>query len=161
MALGTNLPFWPAVLFTYLEPISLSVVHEPTSSLADIYSVLGWHAAWNSPHDFVARQLPTAPIAVPDAALLLSYSLGSIFLLLAGFAMLCTVITRETRITKGYLLVAAAGDLGHLYANWKAMGPTVFWDFGKYNEIMWGNVAVTVFLHVNRLATVMGVFGRI
>ena len=98
---------------------------------------------------------------MPDAALLLSYSLGSIFLLLGGFAVLCTVVTREKRITKGYLLVAAAGDLGHLYANWKAMGPAVFWNFGAYNEIMWGNVAVTVFLHVNRLATVSGVFGRL
>lgn len=31
MALGTTLPFWPALLFTYLEPISLSVLSVITS----------------------------------------------------------------------------------------------------------------------------------
>lgn len=146
MALGTILPLWPALLFTYLEPISL---------------ILGWNAAFNSPRDFVVRQLPTATLAVPDSALLLSYSLGSIFLLLFGIAILCTAVTREKRVVTGYLLLAAAGDLGHLYANWKGMGPAVFWNFNDYNEIMWGNVAVTVFLHINRLATVLGVFGKV
>ena len=97
---------------------------------------------------------------MPDTALLLSYTLGSLFLLLFGNAILCTVITRDKRVTRGYLLLAAVGDLGHLWANWKVMGPEVFWDFGGYNEVMWGNVAVTVFLHVNRLATVLGLFGR-
>lgn len=161
MALGTTLPVWPALLFTYIEPVSLSVFRYLVIHPLTPHSVLGWSAAWNSPSNFVTKQLPTAPLAVPDAALLLSYSLGSIFLLLVGVAILCTVVTREKRITKGYLLIAAAGDLGHMLANYKAMGPAVFWNFNEYNEIMWGNVAVTAFLHVNRLATVLGVFGRL
>jgi hypothetical protein len=148
--------FYSPISSLYLCPFFQHFLLHPLTAC----SVLGWNAAWNSPRDFVAQQLPTAPLIVPDAALLLSYSLGSIFLLLAGFAILCTVVTREKRITKGYLLVAAAGDLGHMLANYKAMGPAVFWNFNGYNEIMWGNVAVTAFLHVNRLATVLGVFGQ-
>lgn len=41
------------------------------------------------------------------------------------------------------------------------MGPKVFWNFNEYNDMMWGNIGVSAFLHVNRLATVLGVFGRV
>jgi hypothetical protein len=84
-----------------------------------------------------------------------------VFLLLAGMAVLCTVITRDTNVTKWYLIMVACGDIGHMYANYAVMGSQVFWDFGQYNEIMWGNVAVTLFLHVNRLATLAGLFGKL
>ncbi|KAF2444763.1 hypothetical protein P171DRAFT_472764 [Karstenula rhodostoma CBS 690.94] len=145
MALGTVLPFWPALLFTYLEPISL---------------LLGWNAAWNSPTTFVTGQLPTAPLTpVPAAALILSHATGNIFILLALLAVLCTAITRDARVAKYYLLFVAVGDLGHIYSSYKVMGPEVFWDFAAYNDMMWGNIGVSAFLHVNRLATVLGVFG--
>lgn len=36
----------------------------------------------------------------------------------------------------------------------------MFWNFAEYNDLMWGNVAASAFLHVNRVATVLGVFGR-
>ena len=48
-----------------------------------------------------------------------------------------------------------------MYANYAGMGPDVFWDFGAYNEVMVGNVWITVFLWVNRVGTLMGVFGRL
>ncbi|KAL1610379.1 hypothetical protein SLS60_002046 [Paraconiothyrium brasiliense] len=147
MALGTVLPFWPALLFTYLEPVSL---------------LLGWNAAWNSPSDFITKQLPVTALApVPDAALVLSYTTGNIFILLALLAVLCTAITRDARVAKYYLLFVAAGDLGHIYSSYKVMGPEVFWNFNQYNDMMWGNIGASAFLHVNRLATVLGVFGRI
>ncbi|KAJ4349787.1 uncharacterized protein N0V89_008405 [Didymosphaeria variabile] len=147
MALGTVLPFWPALLFTYLEPISL---------------ILGWNAAWNSPSDFITKQLPTPTLVpVPDAALVLSYTTGNIFILLALLAVLCTAITRDARVAKYYLLFVAAGDLGHIFSSYKVMGPEVFWNFNQYNDMMWGNIGASAFLHVNRLATVLGVFGRI
>ncbi|KAK7191170.1 hypothetical protein DPSP01_008894 [Paraphaeosphaeria sporulosa] len=146
MALGTVLPFWPALLFTYLEPISL---------------LLGWDAAWNSPSAFVTRQLPSTTLTpVPAGALVLSHTTGNIFVLLAALAILCTAITRDARVAKYYLLFVAAGDLGHIYSSYVVMGPKVFWDFSAYNDMMWGNIGVSAFLHVNRLATVLGVFGR-
>ncbi|KAJ4305128.1 hypothetical protein N0V90_000658 [Kalmusia sp. IMI 367209] len=147
MALGTVLPFWPALLFTYLEPISL---------------VLGWNAAWNSPSTFITKQLPTTTLTpVPSSALVLSYTIGNVFILLAGLAILCTAITREGRVAKWYLLMVAVGDLGHIYSSYKVMGPETFWNFNEYNDMMWGNIGASAFLHVNRLATVLGVFGRV
>jgi hypothetical protein len=91
----------------------------------------------------------------------LSYSLGNVFLLLAGLALLCTVLTRDARVTRWYLLMVACGDLGHIYASYKVMGSSVFWDFSNYNDMMVGNVVVSAFLHMNRLATLLGVFGRV
>ncbi|KAF2115726.1 hypothetical protein BDV96DRAFT_492708 [Lophiotrema nucula] len=146
MALGTVLPFWPALLFTYLEPISL---------------IMGWNAAWNSPDTFVQRQVPTSTLVPPSAgALCLSYTTGNIFILLAGIAILCTAITRENRVARVYLFIIACGDLGHIYSSYKAMGPEAFWNFNDYNEMMWGNIGVSAFLHVNRGLTLIGAFGR-
>ncbi|KAF2268094.1 hypothetical protein CC78DRAFT_530472 [Lojkania enalia] len=148
MALGTVLPFWPALLFTYLEPISL---------------ILGWNAAFSNPSTFITKQVPKASSAfvAPSAgAICLSYTLGNIFVLLAALAILCTAITREKRVAKFYLFFVALGDLGHIYSSYKAMGPEMFWNFNQYNEVMWGNIGVSAFLHVNRLGTLTGVFGR-
>ena len=147
-------------------------IHLPTRA-ADPYQfpltprtvslLLGWHAVFSDPSEFVSRQLPATLNAapIPASAALVSISYGNVFLLLAGMAVLCTVVTRDANITKWYLIIVACGDIGHIYANYAVMGPQVFWDFSQYNEIMWGNVAVTLFLHVNRLATLLGLFGRI
>ena len=113
----------------------------------------------------MTRQLPptTASALIPahPGALILSYTIGNIFVLLAGIAILCTVVTREPRVAKGYLLIIALGDLGHIYSSYKQMGPAVFWNFNEYNDVMWGNIGVSAFLHINRLSTVLGVFGRV
>tara|TARA_R110002003_G_scaffold113_3_gene9839 strand:+ start:37729 stop:38076 length:348 start_codon:yes stop_codon:yes gene_type:complete len=113
----------------------------------------------------VTRQLPTSNVlasaTVPSAALILSYSIGNVFLLLAGLAVLCTAITREARVTKWYLFMVACGDLGHIYASYKVMGSEIFWNFSEYNDMMVGNVVVSAFLHVNRGLTLIGAFGRI
>ncbi|CAO2658276.1 Nn.00g059990.m01.CDS01 [Neocucurbitaria sp. VM-36] len=150
MAFGTTLPTWPAILFTYLEPISL---------------LLGVHAAFSNPTSFITKQLPVTHTAalspIPASAYVLAYSLGSVFLLFAFLNILCTVVTRDVTVTKYYLAILACGDVGHLYANYKGMGPHVFWNFSNYNEFMIGNVWITVFLWVNRIATLAGVFGRV
>ncbi|PVI06064.1 hypothetical protein DM02DRAFT_715255 [Periconia macrospinosa] len=146
MALGTNLPFWPALIFTYLEPLSL---------------IVGLHAACTDPADFVARQLPSPSGPIPDHALVLSYTLGNLFLVVAALAVLCTAITREARVTKYYLAFGAIGDLGHIYASYAVMGREVFLNLNGYNDMMWGNIGISAFLHINRLATVLGVFGKV
>jgi hypothetical protein len=63
-------------------------------------------------------------------------------------------------VTKYYLLFAVCGDVGHLVANYVGMGSAVFWAYREWNEVMWGNIAVTVFLLLNRLATLLGLFGQ-
>ncbi|KAF2733131.1 hypothetical protein EJ04DRAFT_513459 [Polyplosphaeria fusca] len=148
MALGTVLPFWPALLFAYIEPISL---------------VMGWNAAWNDPSTFISKQVPTSSsvLASPSAgATCLSYTIGNVYLLLGALAILCTAITRENRVAWWYLFFIACGDLGHIYSSYKAMGPESFWNFNEYNDMMWGNIGASAFLHVNRGLTLIGVFGR-
>jgi hypothetical protein len=126
----------------------------------------GCYSAFNDPSAFVTRQLPTSPLnplssTVPDSALILSYTIGNVFLLLGGLAILCTVITRDARVTKWYLFMVACGDIGHIYASYRVMESDVFWNFGGYNDMMIGNIGVSAFLHVNRILTLLGVFGKI
>jgi len=60
-----------------------------------------------------------------------------------------------------YLTIVAFADLGHIYSSYVGMGSTYFWDVGSWNDMAWGNVGVSVFLCINRIATVLGVFGSI
>lgn len=62
-------------------------------------------------------------------------------------------------MTRYYLAAAAVGDLGHIWASYKVMGSEMFWDFSGYNDMMVGNVIISAFLWVNRVATLGGVFG--
>jgi hypothetical protein len=102
--------------------------------------ILGWHSAYFTPSDFVSRQLPTttttALTPVPKTAEILALSLANVYLLLGGIAILCTAITREARVVKGYLFIIALGDLGHIYASYQVMGPSMFWDFANYNDLV-------------------------
>lgn len=127
--------------------------------------LLGVHAVCSDPSTFVSEQLPStlanAATPIPSSALILSYTLGNIFLLLAGFAVLCTVWTRDAGVTKGYLFIVACADLGHIYSSYQVMGPKVFWDFQNYNSMMWGNIGFSAFLHVNRGLTLIGAFGKV
>lgn len=149
MALGTVLPFWPALLFTYIEPIAL---------------IFGWHATL-TPNDFVKSQTPSTPSStltpVHDGSLILAYATGNVFLLLAALAVLCTAITRDARVAKWYLLMVAIADLGHVWSTYQVLGPETFINLNAWTDTMWGNNAFSAFLHVNRLATVLGVFGKV
>ena len=123
--------------------------------------IVGAHAAITAPSTFVTSQLPTHDPADPvsPAVLVLAYTLGSLFILLAGYALTCTVLTNDPTVTKYYLIFAACGDVGHLAANYAGMGTAVFWAYREWNKVMWGNIAVTIFLLLNRIATVNGLFG--
>jgi hypothetical protein len=132
-----------------------------------VSELIGAYTAYSDPSTFVTRQLPLPPNAArivpaaPQTAVLLAYTLGSLFMMLGAMNVLCTVVTRDVRTTRYYLALLACGDMGHLYANYLGMGSEVFWGFGAYSDVMMGNVYITLFLLVNRVATLAGVFGRI
>lgn len=86
--------------------------------------------------------------------------MGNIFILLALLAIICCW-TKHPEIITRYLLAVAIADLGHCYATYRAVGSEDFLDIRGWNDVIWGNVGVSLFLHINRLATVGGVFGRI
>ncbi|KAF7527150.1 hypothetical protein G7054_g10569 [Neopestalotiopsis clavispora] len=79
-----------------------------------------------------------------------------------GVAVLvCVYPGRDPATARGYLAVVALADLGHIYASYAAMGPEAFWDYSGWNHMIWGNVGVSAFLHLNRLLTLLGVFGPV
>lgn len=118
------------------------------------------------PESYFLDQVPNTTLAsiagqlVPVHGLGLVYQLGNVFVLLALLAIICTHTTHSD-IIKKYLLAVALGDLGHIYACYRTLDNAVFWDFAQWNSMAWGNIFVSVFLHVNRLATVVGLFGKV
>jgi hypothetical protein len=58
-------------------------------------------------------------------------------------------------------MAMSVADLGHIYAFYRTVGPAYFWNFAGWHRHMWENAGVTGFLHVVRLLTLAGVFGRI
>jgi hypothetical protein len=51
-------------------------------------------------------------------------------------------------------------DAGHVGLTASAMGWDAFVDVGSWNALVWGNVGITAFLLLNRLAYFAGVFGE-
>jgi len=141
------LPLWPHVLFGILEPIAL---------------VMGFYTVFSSPQEFHNRQVPSnvPNLNITPGTTIITLQLGNVFLLLAGLAILCC-FTSHPEIARYYLIIVAFADLGHIYSSYVGMGSTYFWDVGSWNDMAWGNVGTSVFLCINRIATVLGVFGRI
>lgn len=67
--------------------------------------------------------------------------------------------TSEPKVLRNYLICLAIADVGHIYATYLAMGWEAFVDVAGWNLLTWGNVSITAFLFVNRLAYLWGVFG--
>ncbi|KAH3916643.1 hypothetical protein HBH56_061290 [Parastagonospora nodorum] len=147
MALGTNLPFWPAIVFVYFESTSI---------------LIGVYLASSTPADFISRQLPVPPThPLPPHALIVSASIANMFLVQCMLSLLFTVVTRESKLTKYYLAAASVGDLGHMWANYRYMGSEVFWNWRGYNDMMFGNVVISAVFLVMRVGTLRGWFGTI
>ncbi|TKA76241.1 hypothetical protein B0A55_06388 [Friedmanniomyces simplex] len=137
---------WPFLLFGVIEP----------ALLIWAYAIL-----LQDPKSYYLGQVPHSILAdasfKPQAELVVLL-LGNVYLLLALLAVVC-IWTSHRRVAIFYLLAVAVADLGHIYAIYRVWGET-FWDLNQWNDMMWGNVGVSAFLHVNRLATVLGLFGR-
>lgn len=113
----------------------------------------------NDPKDYTNQQHPAAlPLPLSSGSLIIVYMLGNVFLLLAGLAVLCSFFADAT-VARGYLITVGLADMGHIYSSYLGMG-TYFWDLNKWNTMAWANIGISAFLCINRLATVLGIFGR-
>ncbi|ORY61201.1 uncharacterized protein BCR38DRAFT_439563 [Pseudomassariella vexata] len=142
----TSLPAWPLILFGVLEPIALG---------------WAWITTMNDPFQYFNDQAPNYPQErddFPPQALILTLMMANVLLLLAAVAVICCFTTRAS-VTKWYLFAVALADFGHIYATYKGVGPEHFWNLGKWNHMVWGNVGVSAFLNVNRWLTLLGAFG--
>ena len=76
-------------------------------------------------------------------------------------AVVCCYATNDSKVTRNYLIVVAIADLGHVYSTYTGLGWDKFMDIGTWNDMMWGNIGSSIFLFINRVATILGVFGHI
>jgi hypothetical protein len=63
-------------------------------------------------------------------------------------------------VLRNYLCALAIADVGHIYATYDCMGHDRFVDVMNWNVLTWGNVGVTGFLLINRIAYLVGLFGE-
>jgi hypothetical protein len=142
------LPAWPLLLFGIIEPVLL---------------VWAWITNFKDPATYYISQYPTGTALTtpfPPQALSLSLQMGNVLLLLAFMAVICSW-TAHSDISKKYLVAVAVADFGHIYAAYVSLGDELFWDVSKWNDMAWGNIGASVFLNVNRWATVLGLFGTV
>lgn len=74
-------------------------------------------------------------------------------------AVICCWTTNKS-ITRAYLISVVIADLGHIYGTYRGVGAEYFLDVAQWNDMTWGNIGGSLFLHINRLATLAGIFGR-
>ncbi|KAJ5233976.1 uncharacterized protein N7469_005742 [Penicillium citrinum] len=142
----TILPPWPHLLFGILEPISLVA-----GSLAPLQDL----------NYFIAGQTPHAspPPVLHPSSIALAYQVANLYssLFLVGVGVLHT--TTEPKVIRNYMIGLAIADVGHVYATYLGMGWESFADIGAWNALTWGNIGVTSFIFINRIAYLAGLFG--
>ncbi|OTA66478.1 hypothetical protein K449DRAFT_430788 [Hypoxylon sp. EC38] len=110
---------------------------------------------------YYAAQVPLSTTdAVPPQGLVLLLQLINVYLLLAAVAVICSWTPHAT-ITRWYLIAVAFADYGHIWACYRGVGPDVFWDVERWNDMLWGGVAVSAVLNALRWLTVLGAFGAL
>ncbi|KAI0174192.1 hypothetical protein BJ166DRAFT_140735 [Pestalotiopsis sp. NC0098] len=143
----TCLPTWPFLLFGVVEPLLL---------------VYAYFVGMRDPLAFYADQVPNVAAAgFPPQALSLTLQLQNVYLLLAALAVITCYTGRDPATARLYLAAVALADLGHIYASYAALGRDAFFDTAGWNHMIWGNVGVSAFLHLNRLFTLFGLFGPV
>jgi len=84
----------------------------------------------------------------------------NIILLLAALEFACS-FTRDAFTAKVFLFSVALADVGHIYATYRAVGETFFWDYTGWNDVVAGNIVTRVVLNILRWLTLAGSFGQI
>ncbi|PLB39235.1 uncharacterized protein BDW47DRAFT_103276 [Aspergillus candidus] len=143
----TILPTWPHILFAVLEPLS---------------GIGGWVVPFNDGLTrFILEQVPSVapPETIHPSSVALAGQLVNLYGLLAVLCVGIVYSTNEPKVLRNYLACLCFSDVGHIYANYVAMGPEAFLNVQGWNALGWGNIAVTAFLFVNRVLYLLGVFG--
>ncbi|RYP71590.1 hypothetical protein DL771_004716 [Monosporascus sp. 5C6A] len=148
--MASQLPAFPRIVFTIIEPISL------------ISGALGpfIDADWFIKSQASASISTSSPNQAYDInARVVAQQLGNIYFLLCllGVAVLWT--TSELRVVRNYLLAAWVADISHVWLTCRALGWAHTVDVVAWNAMTWGNVGFTTFLFLTRTAWFLGLFG--
>ncbi|CAP61242.1 uncharacterized protein PODANS_3_11575 [Podospora anserina S mat+] len=112
------------------------------------------------PPDLLYTSKTTQPPDFSPQAEIVTLQLINVFLLLAGLAVVCC-FSKDRFVVKGYCTVVALADYGHIWSVYKGLGPEAFWEFGKWNDLVWGGVLASALLNLVRWGVVFDVFGRL
>ncbi|KAK3336215.1 hypothetical protein B0T19DRAFT_32766 [Cercophora scortea] len=149
--MASQLPPFPRVVFTVLEPISLLAGFFPAVLLPD----------W-----FIGEQLPSAASASATSAAtmtansrVVAQQLGNCYGLAFLVAVAVLYSTTEIKVVRNYLIALWIADIGHVAITYLALGHDRAVDVGAWNPMTWGNIGATLFLFLTRTAYLPGLFG--
>ena len=69
-------------------------------------------------------------------------------------------ITSDVRVMRAYLVCLAIADIGHIAPTMWMLGWDNSINVANWNAMAWGNIGVTAFLFVNRLAYLLGFYNN-
>ena len=90
---------------------------------------------------------------------MLALQLGNTYGLLALLGLFILNTTSEVKVVKAYVVALAIADIGHVAPTLWVMGWDRATDLAGWNTMAWGNVGITVFLFIVRIAYLAGWFG--
>lgn len=127
-----------------------------------MFRLAGWWVSFYDTHRFIAGQVPDANEAlIPHPSVkTIAYQLGNLYLLLlfVGIGVLCS--TSEAKVVRNYMAALALADVGHMYCTYLGIGWDALIAVNGWNDLTWGNIGITGFLFVNRVAYLLGAFGK-
>ncbi|ORY60537.1 uncharacterized protein BCR38DRAFT_349729 [Pseudomassariella vexata] len=144
--MASELPTFPRVVFTLLEPISL---------------VAGCIGAFIDPDWFIAEQIASPiPLKHTDNARLVALQLGNLYglIFMIGVAVLYT--TSEIKVVRNYLWACWVADLSHIGLTLYLLGYDRSMAVSQWNAMAWGNIGATAFFCLTRTAYLLGLFGK-
>lgn len=111
---------------------------------------------------FITEQTPGIPGPSPihPSSVALAYQLSNLYGLLFLLGVAVCYTTSEPKVLRNYLFCLAIADVSHVGLTAHVMGWDAFVDVGSWNALVWGNLGVTGFLFLNRLAYLAGFFGQ-
>ncbi|KAK0633265.1 hypothetical protein B0T14DRAFT_506267 [Immersiella caudata] len=143
--MASQLPAFPRVIFTILEPISL---------LAGAFPAI-LNPAW-----FIEQQIDSpVPISTTAQAELAAQQLGNCYFLAFLLAVAVLYSTNEIAVVRRYLIALWIADISHIAITLFGLGYETTMAPGSWNSMAWGNIGATGFLFLTRSAYFLGVFG--
>ncbi|KAK8103992.1 uncharacterized protein PG998_011025 [Apiospora kogelbergensis] len=128
--MASQLPLFPRVVFTKLEPISL---------------IAGCVAPFISADWFIEEQIESPKLLQHnDNSRLVALQLGNAYglLFMLGVAVLYT--TTELKVVRNYLWALWVADIGHIGLTAYLLGYQRFMAWSEWNAMTWGNIGATV-----------------
>jgi hypothetical protein len=126
------------------------------------HSIGGWALPFWDLKAFITDQIPglTGPESIHPTTAALAFQLANLYGLLSILGIGICYSTTEPRVLRNYLYALAIADVGHIYVTYCCMGHDRFVDVMNWNVLTWGNVGITGFLMINRIAYLAGLFGE-